>query len=98
MNAVLALIEALLPAVVGNSALIEKIVAALIALAPMISQEYQDLKPIVSNILTALRSDPASTTAQLDSMDAFEAQLDADYETAAAAAAAEDLAAGAAKS
>lgn len=93
MNAILALIEALLPQLGGNAVIIEKIVNALVALAPMIAQEYADLKPIVANIITALRSDPSTTAAQLDALDAFETKLDADYETAAAAAAAQDAAA-----
>jgi hypothetical protein len=93
VNAVLVLIEALLPQLGANSALIEKIVAALVALYPLISAEYADLKPIVVNIMTALRSDPSTTAAQLDALDAFEAKLDSDYEQAAAAAEGEDLAA-----
>lgn len=93
MNAVLSLIAALLP-LGTNSALIEKIIEALVAIEPMIVAEYQDLVPIVKNIITALRSDPSTTGAQLDALDAFEASLDAAYETAATAAAAEDAAAG----
>jgi hypothetical protein len=93
MNAVLILIESLLPLLGGNAGVITNIVNALIALAPLISAEYADLKPIVGNILTALRADPSTTAAQLDALDTFEAKLDADYETVAALAAAEDAAA-----
>lgn len=89
MNAVLALIEALLPAGT-NAVLIGKIIDALIALYPIISQEYKDLMPIVKNIIVALRSDPSTTTAQLDALDVMEAQLDADFDAAATAAEAED--------
>jgi hypothetical protein len=92
MNAVLSLIAALLPAG-ANAALIEKIIEALVALIPIIVQEYKDLVPIVQNIIVAVKGDPATTEAQLDALDAMEAQLDADYESAAAAAAAEDAAA-----
>jgi hypothetical protein len=94
MNAVLILIESLLPQLGSSAGIIEKIINALIALYPLISAEYADLKPIVANILLALRSDPSTTAAQLDTLDAFEAKLDADYETVAALAAAEDAAAG----
>lgn len=94
MNAILTLIEAALPLLGGNAGMIEKIIAALTALYPLIVQEYADLKPIVGNIITALRNDPSTTAAQLDALDKMETQLDADYETAAAAAAAEDAAAG----
>lgn len=93
MNAVLSLIAALLPAG-ANAALIEKIIEALVALIPIIMQEYKDLLPIVKNIIVAVKGDPATTAEQLDALDAMEAQLDADYEAAAAAAAAEDAAAG----
>lgn len=93
MNAVLTLISALLPALGGNAALVEKIIAALVALYPIIKQEYTDLLPIVKNIVLALKADPSTTAAQLDDLDKMEIQIDADYETAAAAAAAEDAAA-----
>jgi hypothetical protein len=93
LNAVLTLIMAFLPQASGDAAITEKIISALVALWPMIKSEYADLKPIVSNIITALRSDPTATAANLDALDKFEAQLDADYETAAVAAAAEDAAA-----
>jgi hypothetical protein len=92
MNAVLSLIAALLPAG-ANGALIEKIIEALVALIPIIVQEYKDLVPIVKNIIVAAKGDPATTIEQLNSLDAMETQLDADYEAAAAAAAAEDAAA-----
>lgn len=94
MNAVLSLIAALLP-VGANAALIEKIIEALVALEPMIVAEYQDLVPVVKNIIVALRSDPSTTASQLDALDAFEARLDGAYEAAASAAAAEDAAGGA---
>lgn len=93
MNAVLTLISVLLPALGGNAALVEKIIAALVALYPIIKQEYTDLLPIVKNIVLALKADPSTTAAQLDDLDKMETQIDADYEMAAAAAAAEDAAA-----
>ena len=94
MNAVLSLIAMLLPAG-ANAALVEKIIEALTALYPIVVREYQDLMPIVKNIITALKSDPSTTAAQLDALDKMEAQLDADFEAAATAAAAEDAAASA---
>jgi hypothetical protein len=92
MNAILSLIAMLLPAG-GNAALVEKIIEALTALYPIIVREYQDLLPIVKNIITALKADPSTTATQLDALDKMEAQLDADFEAAATAAAAEDAAA-----
>lgn len=93
MNAVLTLIAALLPQLGGNAAIVAKIIDALTALVPIIIAEYKDLAPIVANIITAVRSDPSTTGAQLGALEAMERQLDADFETAAVAAAAEDAAA-----
>jgi hypothetical protein len=98
MNAILSLITMLLPKAVGNAALIGTIIDGLVALTPIIVQEYRDLKPIVANILTALRSDPATLKDQLAALDAFEERLDASYREAAALAAAEDAAFASAKS
>jgi hypothetical protein len=98
MNAILSLITMLLPKAVGNAALIGTIIDGLVALTPIIIQEYRDLKPIVANILTALRSDPSMLKDQLAALDAFEERLDASYGEAAALAAAEDASFAAAKS
>jgi hypothetical protein len=87
------MIMAFLPQASGDAAITEKIIAALVALWPMMKAEYADLKPIFANAITALRSDPSATSANLDALDKFEAQLDSDYETAAVAAATEDAAA-----
>lgn len=98
MNAVIALIEALLPNLGGNVSLIGKIITAITSLIPIIVQEYKDLVPIVKNIITALKADPSTLPAQLDALDEAEKQLDADYDDAFARAQAEDAAADAAKS
>lgn len=93
MNAVLALIQVLLPAMGGNAALVSKIIEALVALIPILITTYKDLVPIAKNIIIALKADPSTTIEQLDALDIAEAQLDAAYEVAAAAAEAEDTAA-----
>ena len=93
MEAVIALIEALLPqlGVTGaNAALIGKVVATLVALIPTIVQEAKDLLPAVKNIIAALSANPATTADQLAALDALNAQVDAAFEAAAAAATAED--------
>lgn len=92
MNAVLLLIQALIPAGT-NAAMIEKIIAVLVDLYPIIVRSYHDLVPVVKNIITALRADPSTIPEQIDALDAFEAKLDADYEESAALAAAEDASA-----
>jgi hypothetical protein len=103
MQAILALIELILPQLgtaTATVSLVEKFIAGITALIPIVVQDYKDLVPIVKNILGAARNiiagnsmDAATTTAMLDQLDATEAQLDADYETAAALAAQEDAAA-----
>ncbi|APO53442.1 hypothetical protein LUI11_15225 [Bradyrhizobium diazoefficiens] len=89
LTTILSLISALVPAGT-NAALIEKIVAALIQIVPVVVKEYQDLVPIVRNIIGALKADPSTTAAQLEQLQALEVQWDADFEAAAAAAIAED--------
>jgi len=89
LTTILALIEQLVPANT-SAALIEKIIAVLIQLIPVIVQEYKDLLPIVQNIITALKSDPSTTAQQLATLEELEVQYDADFEAAAAAAQAED--------
>ena len=91
LTTILALIEQLVPAST-SAALIEKIIAVLIQLIPVIVQEYKDLLPIVQNIITALKSDPSTTAQQLATLEELEVQYDADFEAAAAAAQAEDSA------
>ena len=93
MNAVLTLIVSLLPKMVGDAGMVEQIIAALVALQPMIAAEYADLKPIVGNIIATMRADPSTTAAQLDTLDQMETALDGAYEAAASAAAAQDAAA-----
>jgi hypothetical protein len=92
MNAILTLILSLLPAA-GNTTVVANIISALTEMIPLIIKEYTDLVPIVKNVISTLQADPTTTSAQLDTLDAMEAALDAAYETAATAAAAEDAAA-----
>lgn len=89
LTTILALIEQLVPG--GTSvAVVEKIIAVLIQLIPVVVQEYQDLLPIVQNIITALKSDPSTTARQLAALEEMEVTYDAEFEAAAAAALAED--------
>jgi hypothetical protein len=91
VQAVIALIEAILPNLTV-SATVEKIIQALITILPAIVQEAQDLAPAVKNIIAALSSNPATTAEQLAALQALDAQVDAAFEQAAAAAQAEDVA------
>jgi ethanolamine transporter EutH len=77
----------------GNSSaiqLIEKIVASLVAIIPLIVKEAQELVPIVKNIITALKADPSTTAEQVAVLDAMSKRLDQEFEDAAAAALKED--------
>lgn len=89
LTTILALIQQLVPAST-SAALVEKILAVLIQLVPVLVKEYQDLLPIVQNIIVALKSDPSTTADQLAALQNLEVQWDADFEAAAAAAQAED--------
>ena len=74
----------------GEASTITSIVNALIQLIPTLVQEYEDLVPIVKNIIASLSANPATTADQLATLKALDAQVDADFEAAATAAQAED--------
>lgn len=88
----LALIEQVLPLLgVGASpaSLTGTIITTLVKLLPVVLQEARDLTPIVKNIIAALKVGNV-TTDQWAQLHAMEKQIDADFDTAAAAALAED--------
>lgn len=88
IQALLAILQAVAPG--ATSSLISKIIAALEAWVPIIVAEYKALAPIVTNVIAALRGNGDVTPAQLDQLDAMEAQLDAAFDAAEAKAEAED--------
>ena len=93
MIAILQSVLALVAQLAGssaNAALVAKIIDILLAVIPVVVQEYKDLLPIVQNIIVALKADPATTADQLAKLQALELVWDADFEAAANAAAAED--------
>jgi len=86
-------ILAILTAIAGTTAetsTITAIVNALVALVPVLVKEYRAMVPIVKNIIAALSANPASTAEQLATLQALDAQVDSDFESAAAEAQAED--------
>lgn len=96
MGGVLATLLSILVDVAGvaNSAsTVAKIIAALVELLPLLGKEIMDLKPMVSNIINALSSNPSTTPEQLVQLEAVNAKADAAFEAAARAALAEDAAA-----
>lgn len=84
IQAIIALAEQAIPAIGANSKLIDTIIAALVAIVPYVVQEFKDLKPVVQNIIAALRSDPNATADQLATLSALDAQCDAEFEQEAA--------------
>jgi hypothetical protein len=89
VSAVIALIEAVLPNITV-SAVVQQIIQTLITLLPAIVQEAEDLAPAVKNIIAALSSNPAATADQITQLQALDAQVDAAFDQAAAAAEAQD--------
>ena len=74
----------------GEASTITSIINALVGLIPTLVQEYEDLVPIVKNIIAALSANPATTADQLATLQQLDAKVDADFEAAAWAAQAED--------
>jgi len=87
----LALLQQVLPTLTtANAGLITKIVEGLIALIPILVNEYKALLPMIQNVITALKSNGNITADQLTALDAMEAQIDAAFEQAATNAQTED--------
>lgn len=76
--------------VTGEASTITSIINALVSLIPVLVKEYNDLVPIVKNIIAALSANPATTADQLTTLQALDAKVDSDFESAAAEASAED--------
>lgn len=90
MNA--ALIQVVLQAILGllqgssfTSTAVQNVLTALDVLIPVIIKEYNDLLPMVKNIITALKSSDALTDQQLADAEAQDAKVDAAFEAAVAA-------------
>lgn len=69
----------------ATSAMIGQIVTTIENLLPVIFQFVPQLYQSVKNIIQALTADPATTDAQLASLQSMDAQLDAAFEAAAKA-------------
>jgi hypothetical protein len=88
LTAILSLIEQVLPLLgvaTSSSSLITTIVTTLENLLPLIIGEIPTVYNSVKNIITALTADPSTTAAQLATLQALDAQVDAAFDTAAAA-------------
>lgn len=84
ITSVLAMIEALLPAITStaSASTITAIITALTNMLPFIIQEVEALVGPVKNIISALSANPATTAAQLASLQTLDAQVDAAFDTA----------------
>lgn len=83
LNAVLALIQQLLPLVAGNQSaqiagIVSGIIAALVEFEPLIMNELSTVYSAVKGIITSLRG-VASQADQLAALDTFEASIDAKW-------------------
>lgn len=87
---VLGMIQRALPMIGGSAPVLKEVADIVVAVTPAVISTYKDLKPIVSNIIAALKADPATAREQIERLEAAEAQLDADFDAAADAALAED--------
>lgn len=83
VTAVVSLLGQLLPLVGSNSTLITQIIETLVAILPTIVKEVQDLIPPIKNIIAALSADPATSAAQLATLQVLDQQCDAAFEEAA---------------
>lgn len=89
VTALLSLLQTIAPSAAGSSA-ITSIINTLIQILPVLIKEFNDLVPIVQNIINALKSNVDITPEQLDQLSTIEVQYDSEFEIAAAAAQAED--------
>ena len=84
LEAIVALLGQIVPAVGGNATLIDSIIETLAKILPEVVSTAKDLAPPVQNIIAALKGTDGITQAQWDALDALQTQADADFEKAAA--------------
>jgi hypothetical protein len=89
LAAVLGIIQTLIPIASGSQG-VTSILALLTNLIPVAIKEYNDLLPIIQNIIRALKDDPTTTPDQLVQLEALNQQVDQAFEAAATKAQAED--------
>jgi hypothetical protein len=87
ITALLSLIGQLLP-LVGSwtgSGAVASIITTLTQILPLVVQEVETVGPAIKNIIDALSANPATTAEELAQLQALDAQVDAAFESAAAA-------------
>ena len=87
IETLLVLIQGLLPIVgIAAGSVVDKIVAALVQIVPIIASDAANFLTPVKNIIVALQSSGNATPDQLAQLQALDAQIDAAFEAAATAA------------
>jgi hypothetical protein len=84
----LALLTQLAPG--ATTQVISQVINILVALIPIVIQEYKEMLPIVQNVITVLQQSGEVTDEQWNQLDAMSAQYDADFRAAIDAAEAQD--------
>lgn len=88
---VLALLQQIVPQLgTANAEIITKIISGLEVLIPLLVKEYQDLVPMVQNVISTLKNNNVVTQDQWNTLDVLEQKLDSDFEVAATQALADD--------
>lgn len=82
LNALVALLSQIVPALSGQGALVTTIINTLVQIIPVLIQESQDVLPEVKNIIAVLKDDPATTQEQFSQLAALDAQVDAAFDAA----------------
>lgn len=88
ITALLTLLKVISPAMGAGE--VSAIINALIQIIPLLSKELTDVLPMIKNIIAALRNNPAANAELLAQLADLDAQVDAAFDAAAAAAEAED--------
>ncbi len=83
ITTILQIIDEFLLPNLGSTSVAAKVITLLEQIIPVVIKEAQDLIPIIKNIIASLRGSGVVTPEQLDQLDAAEAKLDADFDTAA---------------
>lgn len=85
ITAIVGLLGQLLPLITSasNASLIANIIETLASIVPFIVDEIEAVAPAIKNIIAALSANPATTAAQLATLQQLDAQVDAAFDAAA---------------
>ncbi len=89
ISALLPLLSKLVPLATGTGT-VGTIVNTLVEVVPILVKEYQDVLPIVKNIIATLKGDGTITPEQWQALDTLDKQVDDMFDVTAVAAEAED--------